>query len=418
MALDLTAALGRPAYPPGAPQAVYALLDLSAAAVAGRLPLDLRLVLDASGSMSSEASPGGRQTKLDLLVQAAEAMIALVEPGDHVTLVSFDDRPKVLFDGPIRQAQDRDAARAALGKLRCGGGTMIARALQGAVQGGWLPDHVARLVLVTDGETSGDEAACERLAFDQRGTAAWLVYGIGVDYNDAFLDRLAQANGGTFVHLGDMAAARDVFAAEMQVMGAVALTGLVAEIVPAPGVELTRVDRIVPHVLPVPVQDPRGLSVDLGDLDRVRGQKLLLQLTAPALPAGTHALAQVRVGYHVPSRKLLNQQATLALELVVDPLAAGLPGDAEVLRTVQLAGAGRLYTLGLAEAAGGNADASVRTLASAAGLYDGLGLAAMGDQLRTLTSDLATRGAFDEDAKRTLTTMARGAGWQPPAGTP
>ena len=42
-----------------------------------------------------------------------EAMIALVEPGDHVTLVSFDDRPKVLFDGPIRQAQDRDAARAA-----------------------------------------------------------------------------------------------------------------------------------------------------------------------------------------------------------------------------------------------------------------------------------------------------------------
>lgn len=417
MALDLHASLGRPAYPPGAPQAVYALLDLAAAGVAGRLPLDLRLVLDVSGSMSSEAAEGGRQSKLDLLAEAAQAMLALVEPGDHVKLVAFDDNAKVLFDRSIRKPQDRHQAQAALAKLRCGGGTRISRGLEAAVAGGFLPDHVARVVLVTDGETSNDEAACERLAFDQRGRAAWLVYGIGIGYNDAFLDRLAQANGGSFVHLGAMAGARDTFAAEMRVMGAVALTGLVAEILPAPGVELTRVDRIVPQVLPVPVQNPAGLTVDLGDLDRVRGQKLLLQLTAPALAAGSHPLASIRVGYHVPSRKLLNQQATLDLMLVVDPAAAGLAGDAEVLRTVQLAGAGRLYTLGLAEAAGGQADASARTLASAAGLYDGLGLAAMGDQLRTLTSGLATRGALDEDAKRTLTTMAR-ASWQPPVDLP
>jgi hypothetical protein len=52
----------------------------------------------------------------------------------------------------------------------------------------------------------------------------------------------------------------------------------------------------------------------------------------------------------------------------------------------------------------------VRTLGSAAGLYDQLGLTGMSQQLVTLTSGLAN-GGMDEDVKRTLTTMARQA-WQ------
>lgn len=417
MSLSLTPSLGQAAYLPAQPQAIYALLDFAPAGVTGRMPLDLRIVIDDSGSMGSPASRASGQSKKDLVVDAVAAMLELVEPGDFVTITMFDDTAKNLFSGPILGAAERHKAIAALAKLGRGGGTQISAGLEKALKAPFLPDRVGRVVLVTDGETGGDEADCERLAFDQRGLASWLVYGIGIDYNDAFLDRLAQANGGMFVHLGDLQGARDVFAQEVAVMAEVALTNLIVNVEPLSALELTRADRIVPQVLALPIHDPRFLAVDLGDVDRVRGQKVLLQLSAPALPAGRHALARIRCSYHVPARKLLNQTLEVVLEAEFTPEAARLSPDADVMRTAQLAGAGRLYTLGLAEAAAGQADASQRTLASAAGLYDHLGLDAMGDKLRTLTSGLATRGALDEDVKRTLTTMARQA-WQAPAEEP
>lgn len=413
MSLSLTPTLGQAAYLPGQPQAIYALLDFAPAGVTARMPLDLRIVLDDSGSMGSPAGTACNQSKRALVEEAVAGMLELVEPGDFVSITMFDDKAKTLFSGPINGPAERAQAIAALGKLGRGGGTQISAGLAKALQAPFLPDRVGRVVLVTDGETGGDEADCERLAFDQRGAASWLVYGIGVDYNDAFLDRVAQANGGMFVHLGDLAGAKAVFAQEVAVMAEVALTNLVVHVEPAPGLELARADRIVPQVLALPIHDPRFLAVDLGDVDRVRGQKLLLQLTVPALAAGRHPLAKIRCSYHVPARKLLNQVLELELAAVFSADAGQHAPDADVMRTAQLAGAGRLYTLGLAEAAAGQADASQRTLASAAGLYDHLGLDQVSDKLRTLTSGLATRGALDEDAKRTLTTMARQA-WQQP----
>ena len=64
----------------------------------------------------------------------------------------------------------------------------------------------------------------------------------------------------------------------------------------------------------------------------------------------------------------------------------------------------------MAELAGGDGDLAARTLASSAQLYDQLGLAGMGDRLRTLTSAAQaapTLSADAEDVRRTLTTMAR-----------
>jgi Mg-chelatase subunit ChlD len=409
MSLDLRLTAHQAAYQAGVPQTVYALLDLQPLAVQGRMPLDLRLVLDHSGSMGSHANAGSRQSKLALLKDAVQAMIGQLEVGDRVMVVAFDDTASTMYDGVIRGPKDLQAAQKAVKQIPEGGGTSVLAGLESAMTDAALPGHVGRLVLVTDGETNdGEESHCERLAFDQRGQMTWLVYGIGVSYNDRFLDALARANGGTYAHLSDMKAAAATFAAEVDVMGDIALTNLVVNVEPAPGVEIARADRIVPQTVAVPVAMPGFLSVDLGDVDRGRGQKLLLQLTVPALGVGTQAIAMIRCGYHVPVKKLLNQ--TLDRELLIAVAAEAGVADGEVLRTIQLAGANRLTTLGMAELAGGDADLAARTLASSAALYDQLGLAGMGQQLRTLTSAAqgsATLSADAEDVRRTLTTMAR-----------
>lgn len=413
MSLDGRISTHQSAYPAGVPQTIYALLEFNPSAVQGRMPLDLRLVLDHSGSMGAHARQGARQTKLELLREAACAMIAQLEPGDRLTVVAFDDRAETACQLVVRSPKDLDQAQKAVKRIREGGGTSVLAGLETALQEAVLPGHVGRLVLVTDGETTmGEEPDCERLAFDRRGAMTWLVYGIGIDYNDRFLDDLARANGGAYAHLSDLRAAADTFAAEVQVMGDIALTGLVVNVEPAPGVEIARADRIVPQTVAVPVAMPSFLSVDLGDVDRARGQKLLLQLTAPPLALGTQTLALVRCGYHVPVKKLLNQ--TLEVPLTITVAAEAGASDGEVLRTIQLAGATRLTTLGMAELANGDGGVGARTLASSAQLFDQLGMAAMGDRLRTLTSAYQATGTIAgdaEDARRTLTTMARQA-WQ------
>lgn len=409
MSLELELQLHQAAFQANQPQTVYALVDLKPGALAARMPLDLRLVLDVSGSMSSQARKGDRQSKLDLMKKAAMGMVETLQPGDHLAIVAFDHEARQVFEGAIAGEADRQAACDKLKRLRESGGTSILAGLEAAVGQPTLPGHVGRAVLVTDGEgEAGEEPACQRLAFDQRGQLTWLVYGIGTQYNDVFLDSLAAANGGQYAHISDMHQAVAAFKAEAAVMGEIALAGLVLTVEPEPGIELVRADRIVPQTLPLPVHLPQFFSADLGDLDRVRGQKVLLQLSVPALAAGVQLLARLRCGYHVPALKLLNQQAHLPLVATFAAEAGG--SDPEVLRTVTLAGAGRLYTLGLAEAAQGAGDAAVRTLGSAAGLYDQLGLVGMSQQLVTLTSGLAN-GGMDEDVKRTLTTMARQA-WQ------
>lgn len=405
MSLEIQARWHQTAYAASVPQTLYGLISFMPDARLARLPLDLRVVLDASGSMADVAHPGRRGSKLELLRDAVTGMIDTLQPGDHLQLVRFDHDASTIYDATLRGEADRKAAKKALAALRPNGGTSIVKGLAEAVSEAPLPDHVARLVLVTDGEgLTEEEADCERLAFDARGGATWLVYGTGVGYNDAFLDRLARANGGQYVHLSDMRQAIAGFEAEAALMGEVALTGLVVTLEPMAGVELARVDRVVPQLTPMPVHMPAFFGADLGDVDKARGQKLLVQMSLPPLAIGSQPILRVKCGFHVPALKLLDQQREVVLSASFDD-AAGTP-DAEVLRTVQLAGASRLYTLGLAEAADGRNDAAVRTLGSAAGLYDQLGLAETGQMLVTLTTSLQ-RGAMDEETKRTLTTIAR-----------
>lgn len=415
MSLEITASLHQSAFLAGLAQTIYALLDFQPAGVAGRVPLDLRLVLDVSGSMSMPAQAGGRESKLELLKEAVDQLIGRLEVGDRLMIVTFDDSAETIYDGTIQDQAQIKKARKAIARVRCGGGTAMAVGLEAALVDAPLPDRTTRLVVVTDGETYGQDR-CAEIAFEQQGETTWLIYGVGVSYDDAFLDRLATLNGGQFAHMSDLDEAQEIFCREVEVMGEIAIKQLVVSVEPGPGVAIARADRIVPQLLPVGVANPTFLSVDLGDVDRARGQKLLLQLTVPAMAPGDQPLAVIKAGYHVPVRKLLNQTSEITLLASFTPDEAAILPDGDVNRTIQLAGASRLTTMGMAEAASGQGAQGARTLASAAAIYQALGREDLSTKMKTLTSALSTQGrigADAEDTRRTLTTMARQA-WEDP----
>jgi hypothetical protein len=141
----------------------------------GRLPLDVVLVLDKSGSMNDlppDAGPGNMTTKVEILKPAVDAFVANWEAldaptmdggdwsGDRIGLVFFDSTaaPQTLAgsDAPanffVKRSAGWSPVTSAVGSLTPGGSTSIGGGINAGMQQ-WVtdPKNDATFVVVTDG---------------------------------------------------------------------------------------------------------------------------------------------------------------------------------------------------------------------------------------------------------------------------
>src|ERR1700736_3397188 len=104
---------------------LYVLLEAIAqgsgrAGGGSRLPLNLGVVIDRSGSMYDER-------RLEFVIEAVKFLANNVAPDDRVALVAFADRAKVILEP--QQIHDKRAVQQALDDidlLEIGGGTQMA----------------------------------------------------------------------------------------------------------------------------------------------------------------------------------------------------------------------------------------------------------------------------------------------------
>lgn len=158
------------------------------------------LVVDRSGSMAGAPIEHARR--------AAKSLVSRLEDGDRVALVSYGT--DVTVDLPWMTLDDGTRARAArsIDALLEGGGTNIdgglrrARALlanMGAFNG------IVRVVLLSDGRANEGERRVDRLARHadalREAGATVSTLGLGLDYNEELLERLAVAGSGRYHYL-------------------------------------------------------------------------------------------------------------------------------------------------------------------------------------------------------------------------
>lgn len=175
-------------------QLVYLLIDLTPCyefreAVIS-LPLNICLVLDCSTSMKGE--------KLDTVKAAAIRLIRALKPQDIFSVVIFNDRAEVVIPA-TRQANPLKMENQ-IRPLSASGGTEIFQGLRAGldeVNRYHNAKYINHIILLTDGQTYGDEQACFTLAKNaaERGTGISGM-GIGSGWNDMFLDKLANLTGG------------------------------------------------------------------------------------------------------------------------------------------------------------------------------------------------------------------------------
>jgi Ca-activated chloride channel family protein len=328
-----------------------------------QMPLNLSLVLDKSGSMSGK--------KIQNLRQAAKLVVDRLGPEDTISIVAFSDRKYLIAKS--QPVVDQDDLKRKIDRIRDGGGTAISGGMgQGLAELGKAlsPDRVSRMLLLTDGQTFGDEKQCLKLG--KKAGASGIVVsalGLGDDWNEDLLDEIAEVSGGVadFIDSPDKIVAFFEQAVKSMQDTVVQNSQLVLRL--ASGVTPRQVWQVLPMISNLgyqPLSD-RDVQVTLGELEKGQPRSLLVELLISPRPAGSYRIAQAEIAYDVPGLKLVNEKvkADIMLDFSADAIQAKRY-DAEVMNIVEKVTAFKLQTRALEEAKMGNVAGASQKLRAAA----------------------------------------------------
>jgi uncharacterized protein YegL len=168
-----------------------------------RMPFNISIALDVSSSMEGD--------KIRHAKQAAQRIIARLEPQDSCAVVTFSRTSHVLFPSAAMTPAARAAAIAEIEKTHADGNTALYAGWQDAVS---TVEHselgaqaIQRVFLLTDGEansglTDPDEIARAVAAVQQRGIST-TTFGLGEGYNERLLGLMASAGEGNTYFIQD-----------------------------------------------------------------------------------------------------------------------------------------------------------------------------------------------------------------------
>jgi len=366
--IQLTVQTNRGMFPAtGGQQLVYVLIEaVPTGAVADvQMPLNFSLVLDHSGSMSGK--------KLASLKEAAKLAVDSMGPQDMLSIVVFDDKVEVV--APSQPVSDPADLKARIERIRDGGGTAISRGMRKGLEElrkGLSPDRVSRMLLLTDGETFGDEDVCRRMAAEagEEGIAI-AALGLGEEWNEELLDDIAQASGGTsdFIPEGQPDVILRTFEEHVRTAQATVIQNAQMVLRVVSGVMPRAVWRVTPLIsrLGHRALSDRDVQVTLGDMDRERGQSVLVEMLVPPRQPGTYRIAQAEVSYDVAAAGLVREKARadIVVGFTADPAQAAQTNP-YVLNVVEKVTAHKLQTRALDEAAVGNIAGATQKLRAAA----------------------------------------------------
>jgi Ca-activated chloride channel homolog len=181
------------------PQLVYVLLEVGPreekTTSLPSPPLNICLVLDRSTSM--------RGDKLDIVKATAIQLLRNLRPEDVLSIVAFSDRAEVIVPASI--TLDKKKQEGSIQMMRASGATEIYKGLEAGlkeIRRTLDPSRVNHIILLTDGQTYGDEQACLKLAEEAAAQNIGITgMGIGHEWNDIFLDALAGKTGGSSAYI-------------------------------------------------------------------------------------------------------------------------------------------------------------------------------------------------------------------------
>jgi len=272
----------------GAPREVVVKIDLAAMdhkKRARRVPLNLSVVLDRSGSMAGAKIEKARQAAMELLDHLA--------PGDIFSFVTYSDSAEVVF--AAQEIESKEAIKRRIARVHASGSTALYAGVKlGAeeVKKNLSSKRINRVILLSDGLANVGPSSTRELrqlgnSLSERGISVTTI-GVGDDYNEDLMAGLAEASDANYYYVKDTEKLPEIFAKELGELMTVVARDVRIEIICPDGVR------------------PMGF---IGRPERFEGQKGRVQLSHLTagqdrcvflrcmVPEGKSEVARVNVSY-------------------------------------------------------------------------------------------------------------------------
>jgi len=294
-------------------QILYLLFEIKAAKAiskAHRLPLNLCLVIDRSTSMQGP--------RLDQVKAAAHQLIDSLSESDSLAVIAFSDRAEVVW--PSQSVGDSIRAKARVSAIQAAGGTEILQGLKLGMDE--LEKHrrsqsVNHLILLTDGQTYGDEDKCMELALEaKRRNVGISAMGIGEDWNDQLLDAIASRSGGASHYIASVSDVQTIMNERLKGLTALYGDELRLTMRLNQNVKLRGAYRLMPYIQRIEVE---GDALTLGSLQADSAITGLFELIVGEQPVGKQRVAQLEVIGDVPALERKGERVSQNVSLTFSP---------------------------------------------------------------------------------------------------
>jgi Ca-activated chloride channel family protein len=384
----------------GTPQVAYVLIEVAPAEVLAqvRMPLNISFVLDRSGSMDGD--------KMGCVREATSLALDRLDGQDTFSVLTFDTKLNVLV--PSQSAADTRTAKARIGQIRADGGTQISLGMEQALkelQRG-RADALRRMIVLTDGQTNGDEGACLRLADQarQRGIKITAL-GLGDDWNESLLQEIANRSDGKADYIDEPSALIAQFQADVSSAQRAAVQNAVMNLRLLPGITPRAVWQVIPFIKNLgyqPISD-RDVCVPLGELETGQGRALLIDLLVPPRQPGQFRIGQIEVSCDVPLAGLAGEKVRqdVLLTFSADPRQPQQVNP-RVMNIVEKVSAFRLQTQALKDVEAGNIPGATQKLRSAVTRLLSQGEAELAQTVQQEIANLEQQGQLSQSGSKTI----------------
>ncbi len=314
----------------------HALVQLqSSGMMAGRrLPLNLCLVIDRSGSMEGEP--------LDYVKRACGYVVDLLEPTDVLSVVTFEEQIDVVM--PARRVVNKQLIKDHIQRIQPGNTTNLYDGIvAGASQVASVRSdaYVNRLIVLTDGEpTAGikDFPSIVGAVQEQKSRGISVTaLGFGPEYNEELLAGIAKRSGGNYYYISRPELIPEVFRKELDALLTVTAKNPRLRLLLS---RWTQVRQIHGHL---PAFGNRSVEVPLPDLERGMSLSAVVELELGRRPPGSYRVARVEVTYDDAVTGAMGQTLSddLVFEFVTDRALVAGGVNPQVQRELEIAEASR-----------------------------------------------------------------------------
>jgi len=272
-----------------------------------RVPMNLALVLDRSGSMQG--------AKIEKARQAAAVAVDQLDDDDILSLVIYDNETEVLLP-PARVGGkgNREELKSTIDRIRPGGGTALhAGVTVGAreLRKNFAKERVNRVILMSDGIANVGPSRTSDLVKLGRGLRedgiAVTTIGLGDDYNEDLMTALAEASSANYYYVKDAEKLPGIFSEELGVARSLLARGVTIRITVPEGVRLR-------EIVGRPEIECRGRSVEitLPEIFGAEKRRFLAKCTVDEKRSEPLEVASIKMDYATADGKRAPEQAQTA----------------------------------------------------------------------------------------------------------